>query len=238
MPENTTLPTNLLHIRKKIPAHDSITTTHFYCPKCQDNLQDSRTDSKLKCDNCSASFPSCQLLKSGSYFLYFDIKAQLEAVLKNYEVSQNLYSNLNRRNEGILSDGFKEITDGEMYKGLRLTGFDFSCIFNTDGVPVFKSSKFSIWPILISIIELDFTLRKRNILTLALWFGNSKPKFNTFFKPFLRIANDLSSQCFVNWEHNNVLIRSRVIFPICVADSPARCQCQGTKQFNGAYGCS
>ena len=134
--------------------------------------------------------------------------------------------------------GLKAVTEGAMYRKLELTGFDFLCIFNTDGVPVFKSSKFSIWPILVSIVELDYVDRRKNVMTLAIWFGKSKPNFDTFFRPFIQLAKGLASSEYISWASHGTSIRSHLYFPICVADSPARCQCQGTKQFNGSYGCS
>ena len=48
---------------------------------------------------------------------------------------------------------------------------------NTDGVPVFKSSKVSIWPLYLVINELNYSKRMayENMIFVGLWFGEKKP---------------------------------------------------------------
>ena len=61
-----------------------------------------------------------------------------------------------------------------------------SLLWNTDGVPVFKSSKFSIWPLYLIINELHFGkgTKRRNMFFAGLWFGDTKPFMLTFLQPF------------------------------------------------------
>ena len=61
-----------------------------------------------------------------------------------------------------------------------------SLLWNTDCVPVFKSSKFSIWPLYFIINELPSGERtkRENILFAGLWFGDTKPFMLTFLQPF------------------------------------------------------
>ena len=61
---------------------------------------------------------------------------------------------------------YRDIKDGECYKDVVRMGFfaesgtcNLTILMNTDGVPIFKSSGFSIWPILLQITELPFHLR-------------------------------------------------------------------------------
>lgn len=68
--------------------------------------------------------------------------------------------------------------------------------FNTDGVPVFSSSKFGIWPLLCCINNLPPKARQRYILLAALWFGDKKPTMNVFLKPFIKELNKLSGEGF------------------------------------------
>lgn len=53
-----------------------------------------------------------------------------------------------------------------------------SCLFNSDGSPVFKSSKNSIWPIQIILNELPAEVRMNSPVTWALWFGRDKPNMD------------------------------------------------------------
>ena len=62
------------------------------------------------------------------------------------------------------SNGYSDICDGEVYKRLVCDGFfsnknNISLTFNTDGIPVFKSSGFSFWPLHLTINELPYRVR-------------------------------------------------------------------------------
>lgn len=59
---------------------------------------------------------------------------------------------------------YSDIYDGEVYQNQMSAGFladkrNISVIFNTDGVPVFKSSGFSFWPLYLFINELPYKTR-------------------------------------------------------------------------------
>lgn len=57
---------------------------------------------------------------------------------------------------------------------------------NTDGVPIFKSSGFSLWPAYFEINELPPKKRRQvnNMILGGLWFGEHKPVMTTFLQPF------------------------------------------------------
>ncbi len=57
-----------------------------------------------------------------------------------------------------------DICDGSEYQRLVSLGFfsspnNISVTFNTDGIPVFRSSGFSFWPIYLCINELPYRMR-------------------------------------------------------------------------------
>ncbi len=61
-------------------------------------------------------------------------------------------------------DCYSDIYSGVLYQELVSSGFlldkcNISLIFNTDGIPVFKSSAFAFWPLYLVINELPYTLR-------------------------------------------------------------------------------
>lgn len=74
-----------------------------------------------------------------------------------------------------------DITRSPAYHALPLQADDITLTFNTDGVPLFESSKFSIWPLLATVNELSFKERTQRVLLAGLWFGPKKPAMNTFF---------------------------------------------------------
>ena len=57
-----------------------------------------------------------------------------------------------------------DIYGGEIYQDLVKSGFlqnphNLTLVFNTDGIPVFRSSSFSFWPLHLIINELPFRMR-------------------------------------------------------------------------------
>ena len=70
--------------------------------------------------------------------------------------------------------------------------FNVSFTINTDGIPVFKSSKMALWPICLMIHELPKRRKLRENMVLAgLWFGPTKPLMTTFTKPLQKCLTDL-----------------------------------------------
>ena len=83
---------------------------------------------------------------------------------------------------GNVDDSVSDISDGLMYKEFltkngKEQGNFITLTLNSDGVPVFKSSSFSIWPLLCSVNELSPNKRNSHILLAGLWFGAIKPFF-------------------------------------------------------------
>lgn len=58
-------------------------------------------------------------------------------------------------------------------------------MWNTDGIPFSKFSKFSVWPFYCVINELNFVERtkRENMIFAGLWFRDSKPSMLTFLEP-------------------------------------------------------
>ena len=67
-------------------------------------------------------------------------------------------------------------------------------ICNTDGVSIFKSSRTTVWPVYLQIVNLNPSIRYRqeNILTCAIWVGQSKPNMDTIFAPILQDLNHMN----------------------------------------------
>lgn len=93
---------------------------------------------------------------------------------------------------------YEDIYDGQMYKQIAdgklmndPNAVSISC--NCDGVPVFKSSNFSIWPLQGILNELPIKERKENVFLLGLWFGNIKPVITSFLQPFTDEMKQLST---------------------------------------------
>lgn len=113
---------------------------------------------------------------------------------------------------------------------------DLTLIWNCEGA-VFKSSKFSIWPIQCQVLELKPEVRKKHILMSALWFGPRKQSMLTLLKSFVKEASLLETEG-VDWQdvQGNCHV-SKVFVLVCSSDSVTRPLIHNTKQFNGFYGC-
>ena len=112
---------------------------------------------------------------------------------------------------------------------------NFSMTFGSDGVNIFNSSKDSLWPIFLSINELNFKCNSKHILMQGLWFGK-KPNQRTFLRPFILEAWKLFEQGFL-WENEGKVTQSPVLFLIGVLDAPARAAFTCQHQWNGTCGC-
>lgn len=73
----------------------------------------------------------------------------------------------------------------------------------------------------------------------ALWFGMEKPNPNAFCKPLFVDETIKLFHIGFKWldKPSNIVRISRVLFPIAIADAPARAMLLNFMQFNGSFGC-
>lgn len=90
-----------------------------------------------------------------------------------------------------MPENLEDIYDARIYKKLSEEGEILSnpdnipFMWNTDGVKIFKSSKLSIWPMILIINELPYNEihEKENLILAGLWFGEQKPITNVHLTP-------------------------------------------------------
>ena len=169
------------------------------------------------------------------FFFYLPIRPQLLDLLNNHEMS-HLLCKLQAPSDN------RNIVDGKLYKQLHLStcanSLNLSLTFNCDGVPVFKSSSFSIWPILCIVNELPPAVRGDYVLMAGLWYGSGKPNINVFLEPFIEDCTRLTIDGF-DWTstETGVSVHCTASAVVGVCDAVARPLIQNFKQFNGHYGC-
>ncbi|XP_049272712.1 uncharacterized protein LOC125758954 [Rhipicephalus sanguineus] len=132
-----------------------------------------------------------------------------------------------------------DITDGTLYRTLshKLTlKNDITLTVNSDGSPVFKSSKFSVWPIQVMVNELPVHIRQKNVLVSALLYDQKHPYMTLLLNTFVEQMDGLSTNG-ITWKAGNETVHSKVYCFSCRADAPARAAMQHLTQFNGYYGC-
>ena len=100
--------------------------------------------------------------------------------------------------------------------------------FNIDGLPLFDSSTYSLWPVLCCVANIKPSL----VFPVALYGGNAKPADLDFLSEtineLLQLLNDGIT---ANDTHFKCVLK----FIVC--DAPARALIKCSKQFSGYYGC-
>lgn len=237
LPSGHSLCTSLYDFKKFFINLKNPLIKHFYCPHCLGYLHSS-TEKKCPYDSCGKLFNESEIM----YFLEMPVDSQL----RNLFSQKGFYEKLNHRfqRKFDMEHKYCDVYDGDLYKsyyekeGPLSKQENVSFTFNTDGAPVFKSSKISVWPLFLVIDELPYKLRmlKENMLMAGLWFGPHKPAMGTFLSPFLDCFKKLHEgiQCFCPLLGNFIC---RAYLLCGTADLPARCLVCNSVQYNGSFSC-
>ena len=218
------------------PKHDI--QYHAVCSTCKVYIDKfSHNQRFIFCNECQSNIN----LKNPSYRDFFSIIDPTSEIKSLIEKNAEYYTSVVDQNR-VENGNFKDIYDRLCYQKFRksLHGNDknnyVTVTFNSDGSPVFKSSKCSVWPIQINLNEIPAHCRN-NPITVALWFGRDKPNMTTFLSPFVEQINSYSQRgirCSIGGEVRYI----KVYGLCCCVDSVARAPMQGTVQYNGFFGCN
>ena len=102
--------------------------------------------------------------------------------------------------------------------------------FNIDGLPIFKSTGQSLWPVLCSVTN----LKPCKVFLVSLCHGASKPAGLDFLTPVIEDINNLLQNQLFDEELN---ITYSVAVKCIVCDAPAKAMVKATKQYSGYFGC-
>lgn len=107
---------------------------------------------------------------------------------------------------------------------------DIQINVNVDGLPLFKSSRFEFWPILVNIHTKPDTVP----MVVGIYYGQGKPKdVNWFMKPFVEEYLSIENQGGLNINGKIISIKIRCF----ICDTPARHYLKGVIGSNGYNGC-
>ena len=109
----------------------------------------------------------------------------------------------------------------------------------TDGIPLFKSSKISLWPVYFIILNLPPSIqsKSKNIILSGLWVGPAKLPIQHLFKPLTeQIDHLINSGLSINLPNGSVTIKAKIV--LSIFDLPAKALVLSCKQFNGKFGCT
>lgn len=208
---------------------------HHYCPVCKSAVEKKEVK-QCRNQKCLTDFSDREL----PYFLHVPVINQIRSFFSHAGFYMSLQGRFTKQRIGQL----KDVYDGYLYQNMCKDNGplskpeNVSFLLNTDGAPVFKSSKFSIWPIFLSINELDFKLRNlpQNMILSGLWFGADKPEMNTFLEPLLEEFKNFGKgvECF-SPDRGTFICKGYLLG--VTADLPARALLCNSVQFNGSFGC-
>lgn len=108
-------------------------------------------------------------------------------------------------------------------------------IFNTDGVSPFKSSQLTVI-IALSNLPANIRMLKDNLITVAIWVGDSKPRFEILFEPLIELFRKLEANGVkIGTAHGPTVIKFQPWYGLF--DLVAKAPILNMMQFNGKYGC-
>lgn len=225
---------SLYFFKKYFSKSQTPVRRHFYCTNCMCPLQ----DSKATCGICHEKD------KNVSFFIEIPVMDQLKKLYNRFDFYHLLQSKYNRKK--MNANNYEDIYDGQIYKeksrpgGPLSNSNNISFMWNTDGVSLFKSSNFQIWPLFLTINELPFHLRskKENLILAGLWFGPDKPLPAYFLHSISVELNELANgvDFYVPALQDSIRVEGHVICGTC--DLPAKSLFLNLLQYNGSYGCA
>lgn len=233
--------TSLYKFRKYFENLKNPLKYHRFCSYCFLSIQDEEAK------HCTNSLCLRDLLWQGaiSYFLEIPLLAQVQNLFSKVgffeQISTHRFNRRKRKPENI-----EDVYDGNQYKkhfdnnGFLSNPSNISFVWNTDGVPVFHSSKFGIWPLYLAVNELPYCQRftKENMILAGLWFGDLKPIMELYLEPFHESLSAIELEGVSCTLPNEKIIRVRGMLLARSADLPAKALVLNMNNFNGNCGCS
>ena len=110
---------------------------------------------------------------------------------------------------------------------------------STDGIPIFKSTKSTLWPVYLIIHNLppQIRIKEKYIILCGLWQGPSKPDMEILLKPVVQYIE--------TWREHGITVQTSsgcikyyAKLVVGVFDAPAKCSVLCEKHYNGECGCS
>jgi hypothetical protein len=126
----------------------------------------------------------------------------------------------------------------ELNKSSYSTVHPITLNIHTDGAPLVRTTKLSLWPCLASVVELAPQVREKqtNILVLCLWSSSVKPNVDLFMKDSIQQLLDLSIPSIITV--NDIQFSITVKTQLFLSDLPAKALFWKTINYNGYSACT
>ncbi|KAE8752310.1 hypothetical protein FOCC_FOCC001103 [Frankliniella occidentalis] len=219
-------------VSKMLETLDEPVLMHYFCSVCYKT----RVSLSDLCDSCTDP------ARYVHYFLTFPLAAQLSRFLMRPEFVQNLQHKLTRDKQN--PENIEDIYDGEIYmqteaQNVTVNGISITLMWNTDGVQIFKSNTYSLWPVYMVVNELPPEKRflSENLLIAGLWGSLVKPHPNVYLLPIYKdlvpLQNGVLMDVCGESEKQRVVVKT-----VCgTCDAPATSLFMNMKGHAGFYSC-
>ena len=212
---------------------------HYYCSFCQIGLSDINVLAECPNESCRKKLNEASI----SHFIEIPVAEHIKSFFARPTFKKDIRHRFSRGKKS--QNSIEDIYDGYIYQNLSKTGGilenenNLSLVWNTDGIPCFKSSNLSLWPLFFQINELQYNKRinPENMILGGLWLGPKKPTMISYTEPFIKTLQKLETEG-IEIKSNLYTFTCKVIVIAGSADLPAKSIICNTMQFNGKYGCS
>lgn len=235
LPQNNIAETSIKELKEKCGFDEKYINCRLYCNACK-KVYTNETD--------ACQTPGCVGSKTDSnsckYFITSDLKVQIKEILER----RGIWEAIEASKSVKATDTINDVTSGLGYKKLQKDGqflhnnCNITLTMFTDGVPLFKSSSISLWPVYLLINEIPAKERflRKNMLLWGVWQGNGKPKMNMFLHPLVIDLLELAN-IGVSVTSNNKSFTVKAMLIVATMDLQARAYVTNMTQHNGENGC-
>eukprot|EP00732_Lithocolla_globosa_P001596 Lithocolla_globosa_v1_NODE_817_length_3237_cov_73.340981.p1 type:complete len:998 gc:universal NODE_817_length_3237_cov_73.340981:3077-84(-) len=213
---------------------------HDYCPKCNHRFREG--ESTHPCTGKKEDMPrykdqSKKIPKAA--FIEIPFVNTIRDLFRSPSFCESIKHKLSRKK--CDPSDIEDIYDGENWTKISfLTEYgNLAFGFNTDGVQLFKSSKWGIWPVHVVCYDQPPEIRylPENMILVGIWFGTEKPCMNILLEPLVD-----SFECFNRGEVVVETATGEELTPNVAMvngtfDLPAKALVTNSKQYNGECGC-
>ena len=151
---------------------------HFYCTNCNSLTENTdyniNNDESIETEEIVENTESCDCDAKKDYFIEGSLHRQLQSLYQRPNFYNKLIHMDRFSNNG--NDDLKDIYSGSIYQELTNANKilsnqnNISFMWYTDGIKIFRSSKFNVWGFFLIILELPYEERYKleNILLAGL----------------------------------------------------------------------
>lgn len=235
LPKNNVAETNITELKEKCGFNKNYITCKLYCDSCKKvYLNDTENCQTPRCEGVKTDSNSCK------YFITSDLKTQMKEILER----KGMWEAITLSKDANVTDTINDVTNGLAYKKLQEEGqflhnsSNVTLSMFTDGIPLFKSSGVSLWPVYFLINEIPAKERflRKNMLLWGVWQGNGKPKMNMFLHPLVLDLLELYNNG-ISIVVGSKTICVKAMVAVITMDLQARAYVTNMTQHNGEYGC-